>query len=100
MIPVFKNLQIKSEENALFEIQEHINQLQKEIYECFLNISSDNISELSLDLTKLSSSQGSSISSDCIVLKGKSGESLKLGYDKDLGTFEVTQTDKDGNVIN
>lgn len=100
MIPVFKVLQINAEDDAMSKIQNHINELQKELYECFLNISSDNISELSLDLTKLKSGQGSEINSDMIFLKGKNGESIKLGYDKTTGAFEVTQTDKDGNIIN
>lgn len=99
MIPVFKKLEIKSKENALSEIAEHINELQKEIYECFLNLSSDNIQELNLDLTELTSSQGSIINGDLLTLKGKFGETIKIGYDKVSGTFGITHIDKDGNIV-
>ena len=99
MIPIFKKLEIKNDNTALYDIVKHINDMQKELYECLLNLTSENITELSTDITKISSERGSSISGDLIKLKGGSGETLTAGYDKLTGVFELSVRDKNGNVI-
>ncbi len=99
MIPVFKKLEIRDEENAALEISEHINKMQKEIYNCLLNLTSENVTELSSDVTKITSNNGSEISGDLIKLKGTSGEAATIGYDKASGLFMFSVTDKDGNEI-
>ena len=99
MIPVFKKLGIINSATALSDIVEHINKMQEEIYECLLNLTSENITEISLDLTKITSQKGSSISGDLIKLKGANGEILTAGYDKTTGIFELSVKDRDGNVL-
>jgi len=99
MIPVFKKLEIKDEKTALSDIAKHINDMQKEIYECLLNLTSENVVELSTDITKITSDRGSVISGDLIKLKGGSGETLTAGYDKLTGVFELSVRDKNGEII-
>ena len=99
MIPVFKKLEIKNEENALLEIVKHINEMQTEIYECLMNLTSENVTELSSDITKITSQRGSEIFGDLIKLKGAKGETITAGYDKLTGAFELSVKDKDGNIL-
>ena len=98
MIPVFKKLEIKNPDRAVYEIAEHINEMQTELYNCLMNLTSENVTELCLDITKMSSERGSLISGDLIKLKGGKGETLTAGYDKLTGAFELSVKDKDGNV--
>ena len=99
MIPFFKKLEITDNSNPVDEIVRHINAMQDEIRECFENITSENVTELNMDITKITSQRGSSISGDLIKLIGAGGETLTAGYDKDTGVFELSVKDKDGNIV-
>ena len=99
MIPIFKKLEIKNDSTAVSDIVKHINDMQKEIYECLMNITSENVVEISTDITKITSNRGSEISGDLIKLKGAGGETFTAGYNKLTGVFELSVRDKDGNVV-
>jgi len=98
MIPVFKRLNLNDKNLDIKKIAESINNMQKELEECLENISSENITELSSDISKITSSLGSVISGDMIKLCGKGGEVFTAGYDKATGLFEFMLTDGDGGI--
>lgn len=98
MIPVFKRLNLNDESLDIRKIAEAVNNMQKEIEECLENISSENITEISSDVSKISSKLGSCLSGDMIKLCGKGGEVFTAGYDKDTGLFEFKLTDGDGGI--
>lgn len=98
MLPVFKKL----DENKSYgqkELLAHINALQEEIYNCFLEVTSENITEISSDTTKIASNRGSCFSGDKIELFGKKGEKFSAGYSKDTGMFEFSLCDKNGKSV-
>ena len=99
MIPIFKKLSLSSKNNEIQEIERHINALQKELRECMAKLSSDNVEELSLDYTKLSSGNGSYLFGDMIMLRGKGEECYTAGYSRKDGSFSFSLKDKDGNVV-
>lgn len=99
MIPVFKKLEVRSEATAISDIVAHINAMQNELYECLINLTSENVTELSSDVTPIVSKNGSALSGDLLVLRGPKGETFSAGFDKLTGLFGITATDKDGNTI-
>ena len=99
MIPVFKKLEVKSEDAAVLKIVSHINAMQNELYECLINLTSENVTELSSDVTSITSKNGSGLSGDLLVLKGPKGETFSAGFDKMTGLFGISATGKDGEVI-
>ena len=99
MIPVFKKIDINNKNLSVTDIARSINEMQGEILECLMNLTSENITDISTDITKISSGMGSYISGDKIKLCSKGGETFTAGYDKDTGLFEFSVRDKDGNDI-
>ena len=99
MIPVFKKLDTNNKNLSIIDVARCINEMQEEISECLMNLTSENITEISMDITKISSSLGSSISGNKVVLCGKDGGTFTAGYDKETGIFEFSAIDGSGNDL-
>lgn len=98
MIPVFGRINT-AENPSTAELAQKINIILDELEACLADITSENISEISTDETRLKSSQGSFLSGDMLCLCGKQGEVFAAGCDKATGRFELYLRDKDGSYI-
>ncbi len=97
MVPVFSKL--SGTDLTPEKIAEHINRLQEELSFCFMNISSDNIEELSLNHTRVSSQSGSVIEGDMINIVSPYGESFFAGVSKETGMFEFYLRGRTGEYL-
>lgn len=99
MIPIFKRININSPDLDVKALATSVNEMQQEIENCISELSSDNLAEISTDMTKISSALGSELNGDILKLRGKGGEKFAVGYDKDTGNFEFYLTDKNGDYV-
>ena len=99
MIPIFRRINVNDRNLDISALAASINEMQEEIESCISELSSDNLSEISTDMTKISSALGSELKGDMLRLRGRGGEKFAVGYDKDTGLFEFCLTDKNGDYI-
>ena len=84
---------------AIRQIVEYIRRLEEQLYMILSNIDSSNMSGINLNDTEIKSENGSAFSKDKLILCGKNGEKIELGYDTDKGAFVCNFEDITANSL-
>lgn len=102
-MPVFTkqlgNINYGNQQDALRAMADHIRYLQEQLEWQLSNLDSRNINEIDTSQTSISSSTGgTNISGDSVLIKGKNGEMFEVGVDAN-GALKFTINGKDGHQM-
>lgn len=98
-MPIFtqslQKIDVTNPQDAIKKLYQHIKYIQEQLEYTLFNLDSENINEIDIDKTTISSSSGSTNTASYINITGSSGESFTVGKTSS-GQFEFTVRGKGG----